>query len=162
MRHHYLVITIFILLSGPAKSVVCPLLVSAAETSGPRDVEAALNSFHLADDSLVIEVVASEPDVVSPVAIAWDEDGRMFVAEMNDYPTSSTGGRVKLLEELDERGRYRKATVYAEDLPFPNGVLPYKGGVFVTAAPSIWFINKDLAGRSVERWMVVSGMKEDK
>ena len=43
----------------------------------------------LADPDLTIELVAAEPEVTSPVAIAWDEDGRLFVAEMIDYPTAT-------------------------------------------------------------------------
>src|SRR6266567_4057275 len=51
-----------------------------------------------------VELVASEPDVVDPVAIAFDEDGRLFVAEMGGYPNGgvATGqiatGSIKLLE----------------------------------------------------------------
>ncbi len=89
----------------------------------------------LADPELTIELVASEPEVASPVAIAWDEEGRLFVAEMLDYPTATTSGRIRMLEDRDGDGRYEHATVFADGLPFPNGVLPCYGGVLVTAAP---------------------------
>ena len=55
----------------------------------PRDEQAA---FVLADPSLAIELVAAEPEVTSPVAIAWDEDGRLYVAEMIDYPVAPAAG----------------------------------------------------------------------
>src|SRR6266545_3082750 len=97
-------------------TLVCP--GAGGEASGP---------FRLADDQLVIELVAAEPDVGSPVAICWDADGRLYVAEMIDYPTGPPAGRVRLLEEPDARGRYRKSTVFADRLPFPNGVLAYRG-----------------------------------
>ena len=71
-------------------------------------------SFQLADPQLVIELVAAEPDVASPVAVAWDADGRMYVAEMSDYPTSKTFGRIRRLEDPGDDGRYRKATVFAD------------------------------------------------
>src|SRR5262249_58651519 len=66
---------------------------------------------------------------------AWDEDGRLFVAEMTDYPIAPTGGRVKLLEDRDGDRKYERVTVFAEKLAFPNGVLPWDGGLLVTAAP---------------------------
>src|SRR4051794_30504446 len=75
----------------------------------PAEERAALR---LADPSLTIELVASEPDVVSPVALAWDEDGRLYVAEMTDYPAAPTGGRVKRLEDRDGDGRYERVTVF--------------------------------------------------
>src|SRR5437016_3068008 len=81
-------------------------------------------SFRLADERLTIDLVAAEPDVVSPVAIAFDADGRLFVAEMLDYPNAQTSGRIRLLEDRDGDGRYETATVFADKLPFPNGVLP--------------------------------------
>ena len=86
----------------------------------PREEQAA---FVLADPALTIELVASEPEVASPVAIAWDEEGRLFVAEMLDYPTATTSGRIRMLEDRDGDGRYEHATVFAEGLPYPNGVL---------------------------------------
>src|SRR5262249_48411030 len=67
-------------------------------------------------------------------------DGRLFVAEMIDYPNARMGGRIKLLEDRDGDGRYETASVFAAELPFPNGVLPWNGGVLVTAAPDIWFL----------------------
>lgn len=132
----------------------------AADNSAPLTPAEAQQSFRLADDSLVIELVAAEPDVVSPVAIAWDEDGRMFVAEMADYPLSPTRGRIKLLEGVEDRGRYQKATIYADELPFPSGVLPYKGGVFVTAAPNIWYIRNHGGNVEAERRVVLTGFTE--
>src|SRR5262245_26363928 len=104
-----------------------------------------LASFRLADRQLIVELVAAEPDVISPVAIAFDADGRLLVAEMIDYPNGPMSGRVRLLEDRNGDGRYETATVFADNLPFPNSVLPWNGGVLVTAAPNIWFL-KDTNG----------------
>ena len=120
-----------------------------------------MKAFVLADPELTIELVASEPDVTSPVAIAWDEDGRLYVAEMNDYPVAPASGRIKRLEDRDGDGRYEHATVFADGLPFPNGVLPCFGGVLVTAAPNIWFLrDKDGDGRADERQVLLTGFGE--
>ncbi len=124
----------------------------------PREEQAA---FVLADPALTIELVAAEPEVASPVAIAWDEDGRLYVAEMLDYPDAKTSGRIRMLEDRDGDGRYERATVFADGLPFPNGVLPCFGGLLVTAAPNIWFFRDDDGdGRADVRRVLLTGFGE--
>src|SRR5487761_1071262 len=108
----------------------------------PRE-EAA--TFEFADERLSAELAAAEPEIDSPVAVAWDADGRLYVAEMSDYPVGPTKGRIRLLSDRDGDGRYEHATVFAEELNFPNGVVCCRGGVFVTAAPDLWFL-KDTDG----------------
>ena len=94
-----------------------------------------------------IEQVAAEPLVRSPVAIDFDENGRMFVVEMIDYSEQATEhlGTVRLLEDADGDGRFDKSTVYADKLSWPTAVLCYDGGVFVGAAPDIFYL-KDTDG----------------
>jgi len=72
----------------------------------PLSPDEELATFELADDRLTAELVASEPQLDSPVAICWDGDGRMFVAEMFGGPTDSPGGRFLLLGDRDRDGRY--------------------------------------------------------
>ena len=130
-----------------------------AEPAPTPDEERA--ALRLADPNLRIELVASEPAVVSPVALAWDERGRLYVAEMSDYPVAPPGGRIKCLEDRDGDGRYEHATVFAEGLPYPNGVLAWNGGVLVTAAPDLlYFKDKDGDGRADEKRVVVTGFGE--
>jgi putative membrane-bound dehydrogenase-like protein len=134
----------------------------AAETSGePLSPQQELATFHFTAPSLAAELVAAEPDVVAPVAIAWDADGRLFVAEMTDYPSGPVSGRIRLLEDRDGDGRYERATVFAEQIAFPNGVLPWNGGLLVTAAPDILFF-KDTNGdgHADERRVVLTGFAE--
>lgn len=134
---------------------------SAPPGVGPRSPADEQRSFQLADPELVIELVAAEPDVISPVAAAWDEHGRLFVAEMRDYPQAATGGTIRLLEDRDGDGRYERSTVFADGLPFPNGVLPWQGGILVTAAPNIWFLkDTDGDGKADERRVVLTGFGE--
>jgi putative membrane-bound dehydrogenase-like protein len=132
-----------------------------APGTGPRSPREELAAFELADPALKIELVAAEPEVASPVSIAWDEDGRLYVAEMIDYPVAPVAGRIRLLEDRDGDGRYEHAAVFAQGLPFPNSVLPCFGGVLVTAAPHIWFFRDgDGDGRAEERVVVLSGFGE--
>src|ERR1017187_3400459 len=78
--------------------------------AGPRSPGDSMKAFVLADPALTIELVSAEPEVTSPVAIAWDEDGRLYVAEMNDYPVAPASGRIRRLEDRDGDGRYEHAT----------------------------------------------------
>src|ERR1041384_7787438 len=86
--------------------------------ASPLSLEQERASFHLADDSLAVELVCSEPNVLSLVSITWDAKGRMFVAEMIDYPLGPGSGQVRLLEDLDGDGFYEKSTVFADKLAF--------------------------------------------
>src|SRR5262249_30205869 len=83
-------------------------IVDPARSDRPPPPAESLDALRLADRHLKVELVASEPDVISPVAAAWDEDGRLFVAEMTDYPTAPTGGRIKLLEDRDGDRKYER------------------------------------------------------
>jgi putative membrane-bound dehydrogenase-like protein len=133
--------------------------IAARET--PLSAEQELETFRLSDRRLTIELVAAEPQLDSPVAVCWDADGRMYVAEMIDYPLGPTAGRIRLLEDRDGDGRYEHATVFAEGLRFPNGVLAARGGLFVTAAPDLLFLHDtDGDGVADEKQVVFTGFGE--
>ena len=91
-----------------------------------------------------VELVAAEPLVADPVDIAWGPDGKLWVVEMADYPLGidgrgKPGGRVRYLEDTDGDGRYDRSTVFLEGLNCPNGVMPWRKGVLVTAAPEVLY-----------------------
>lgn len=96
-----------------------------------------------------LEIVAEEPLVSSPVAMAFDENGRLFVAEMRDYPDRRNArpnlGRIRLLEDTDGEGVFSASTIYADNIPWPSAVAPYGGGLFVGATPQILYL-KDSQG----------------
>jgi putative membrane-bound dehydrogenase-like protein len=127
----------------------------------PLAPEQELATFQLADDRLSVALVACEPQIESPVAICWDCDARMYVAEMLGYPNEPGSGRIRLLEDRDNDGRYEHATVFASGLNFPNGVLAFEGGVFVSDAPDIVFL-KDTNGDGAadEKRVVLRGFGE--
>jgi putative membrane-bound dehydrogenase-like protein len=106
-----------------------------------------------------VELVASEPDVQSPVAMDIDEDGRIFVVEMPGYPLDvSPSGRVKLLEDTNGDGRVDRSRVYADNLTLPSGVMRYKRGVLVTSPPDLLYLedtNGD--GKADLREVVLTG-----
>ncbi len=139
--------------------VLLPLLaaaepVPATPSAGPLSPKEELATFRV-PKGFRVELVAAEPEVVDPVAMAFDEDGRIFVAEMPGYPNGGvatgdvTSGKIKLLEDRDGDGVYETATTFADGLRFPSGVMPWKGGVLVANAPDVIFLeNRDgKAGR---------------
>ena len=92
-------------------------------------------------DDLRLELAAQEPAVVDPVAAAFDAAGRMFVVEMGGYPMRPEGsppvGRVKRLVDEDLDGYYETWTLFADRLPYPTSIVPWRDGVLVTAPPDI-------------------------
>ncbi len=89
-----------------------------------------------------IELAASEPQVRDPIAVCFDERGRMFVCEMVDYSEMRDVvphlGRVSMLEDKDGDGYFETSTVFADNLPWPTGLIWANGGLYVAATPDIW------------------------
>jgi putative membrane-bound dehydrogenase-like protein len=128
----------------------------------PKEPAAALAEIEVVK-GFHLELVAAEPLVTSPVAGAFDEDGRLYVAEMRDYPYKPKPGdpplgRVTLLEDTDGDGKLDRSTVFQDQLLWPSGMAPWKGGVFVTAPPDVWYL-RDTDGdrRADERRKIYTG-----
>ena len=116
---------------------------------GPLLPHEALESFRIAE-GFRIELFASEPHVVDPVEMAFDESGGVYVAELLDNPHDPPQGqqplsRIKYLEDTDADGVVDRHTVFAEGLLAVEGIAPWKGGLIATAAPDILFL-KDTDG----------------
>src|SRR4051812_26655931 len=91
---------------------------------------------------LRVELVAAEPLIVDPVAIDWGPDGKLWVVEMRDYPMGmdgnwKSGSRIKVLEATHGDGKYDKATVFLDNLPFATGITAWRKGALICAAPDI-------------------------
>src|SRR3989454_1095687 len=152
--------------------LVCALSTFAAEpTIDPKELPRtppvepaqALSTFKVRP-GFHLELVASEPLVIDPIAMSFDENGRLFVVEMRDYSERRPErlGRIRMLEDTDGDGRFDKSTVFAEDLPWPTAVFCYGGGVFVGATPEILFC-KDTNGdgRADVKEIVFTGFASD-
>ncbi len=89
-----------------------------------------------------VELVASEPDLVNPVAMTFDERGRIWIAESLEYPRKQPGpgeDRIKVLEDTDGDGKADKFTVFADGLNIPSGIAVGHGGVWIANSPDIVF-----------------------
>ena len=92
-----------------------------------------------------VRLFASEPDVVNPVAMTWDERGRLWVLELYEYPRGAKPGtkgrdRIKILEDTDGDGIADKVTVFADGFDLATGLALGNGGVYLGAAPNFYFL----------------------
>ncbi len=112
-----------------------------------------------------VELVASEPDIVNPVAMTIDEKGRFWITESLVYPRREAGkgrDRIKVLEDTDGDGKCDKFTIFAEGLNIPSGIAVGHGGVWVANSPDILFMQDtdgDLKADKTE--VVVTGFGRD-
>ncbi len=144
------------------------IITTSCTTETDKRLQEAMESFQL-EPGLRIELIAAEPLVVDPVALAFDEERRMYVVEDRGYPDPPEGGtptklgRVALLEDTDEDGQYDHRTEFATGFTYPNGVMPWRGGVFITCAPDIFYL-KDTDGDGVAdiRKVVLTGFNDTK
>jgi len=146
----------------PALATADPSTVPLTNESKALPPEAALASMKV-PPGFRVELVAAEPLVMDPVAFDWGPDGRLWVAEMRDYPNGLTwneagdpldapGGRIKVLTDTNGDGRYDEATVFLDGLSYPTGVKVWGKGILVTAAPEIFYAeDTDGDGRADKR-----------
>lgn len=129
----------------------------------------------VAMEGFSMQLLAAEPLVTDPVALTYDERGRAFVCEMNDYPYTDKAshrpsqenpqdqaiGRVRLLWDSDANGSLDKATLFAEGLSWPTGAACWKGGIFVVATPDLWYLrDEDGDGRADLRLRCFTGLRK--
>ncbi len=110
-----------------------------------------------------LDLFAAEPDIVKPIAFAFDERGRMWIAETVDYPNEALKGapgddRIRILEDTNGDGKADKFTLFAEHLNIPTSLVFANGGLIVAQAPHILFL-KDTNGddKADERKILSTG-----
>ena len=108
-----------------------------------------------------VELVASEPDIINPVAMTIDERGRFWITESLEYPRQSAGpgkDRIKVLESTKGDGHIDKISVFADGLNIPSGIAVGHGGVWVCNSPDILFMQDTHGtGHADKREVVVTG-----
>lgn len=128
----------------------------------PRTPEDSLKALHL-KPGFKAELVAHEPLVQDPIFVDWDASGRLWVAEMADYPFhehkgQAYPGRVKVLQDTNGDGIYDKATLFLEDLVYPTGLACWKSGVFIASVPDVFFAEDlDHDGKADKRTPILQG-----
>jgi putative heme-binding domain-containing protein len=103
------------------------------------------------------------PELAKPVQMAWDTQGRLWVAVWPNYPHWKPGepynDKLLILEDTDGDGKADKVTVFADGLQNPTGFEFYNGGVIVAQAPDLIFL-KDTkgTGKADYRERIISGL----
>jgi putative heme-binding domain-containing protein len=109
--------------------------------TGPRTPAGEARGLHL-PPGFEVQLVASEPDIIHPINIAFDARGRLWVTTSIEYPFPAKGPKtkdaVKVLEDFGPDGRARKITTWADNLNIPIGVLPLPGEALVHSIPDVW------------------------
>src|SRR5262245_17575605 len=116
-----------------------------APTASPALASVEAQKQFKVPDGFEVRLFAAEPDVVNPVAMTWDERGRLWVAELYEYPLGAAPGtkprdRIKILEDTDNDGRADKVTVFADGLNLATSILLGNGGAYVGQAPDLLFL----------------------
>jgi len=129
----------FILLAGNSMAQRYP---------GPLSPEESMKTINVAK-GYKVSLFASEPHVFDPVALEFDEQGNAYVIEMPDYPyevePGKGHGRIRILKDIDGDGKIDQSIIFAENVTEATSMLPWKGGLIVTAAPNILYL-KDTNG----------------
>lgn len=141
--------------------LTCPLLAQNGDKAGevqqpvpehltipPAPIltaEQELKTFKIAP-GFHVELVASDPLVHNPVAMAFGPDGRIWVVEMSDFMPNPDGigedakiGSIVVLEDTDGDGRMDKRTVFLDGLVMPRALALVADGVLVGEPPHLWF-----------------------
>ena len=140
------------------------LIIMAAQWPINNGHAEYIDKSYILHKALDITLIASEPDIVDPVALAFDHDCRLYVVEMQDYPLGvpkePKGGVVKLLIDSNGDGEFDKKTLFAENLSYPTSVTAWKDGILVAAPPNIVYL-KDTDGDGVSdvKKILISGFK---
>ena len=121
------------------------------DSSPPKSPQEELETFEI-EKGFKIQLVAAEPMVQDPIALTFDEDGRLWVVEMRGFMTDIDGteeqqplGRISVLEDEDGDGVMDKSTIYLDSLIMPRALGLVKGGALVAENNSLW-ITKDMDG----------------
>jgi putative membrane-bound dehydrogenase-like protein len=127
-----------------------PTVKQAESGSGDLYPHAGLSAEDAAREMKVpfgfeVTVSAAEPDVKQPIAMAYDDRGRLWVAEAYEYPVRAEGNegrdRILIFEDKDGDGKFDERKVFAEKLNLVSGLEVGFGGAWVGAAPYLMFIS---------------------
>ncbi|HEX6070516.1 MAG TPA: PVC-type heme-binding CxxCH protein, partial [Longimicrobiaceae bacterium] len=108
----------------------------------PEEAAAAMTPL----EGFTVNAWAGEPMLTQPMAFAWDDRGRLWIAENRDYESRSRGysgsgdSRILILEDTDRDGRADSRKVFLEGIPFPSAIAVGFDGLFLGAPPHLLFV----------------------
>src|SRR3984957_3147730 len=144
---------------APGSAQVDPIPIDKIPPQPVLSPEEALKAFKL-QPGFHIELVASEPLIHDPIAMAFAPDGRVWVVEMSSYMPNVDGigeddpiGKIVILESSHNDGHLDRRVVFADHLVLPRAVSLVRDGVLVGEPPHLWFypiIDGNKAGHRIE------------
>src|SRR5205809_5640262 len=122
---------------GAVKHLTGPYTPAASPPLSPAEAQKKF----VVPDGFEVRLFAAEPEVVNPVAMTWDERGRLWVVELYEFPLGVKPGqkprdRIKILEDTDADGRADKVSVFADGFNLATGIQLGNGGVYLGQAPN--------------------------
>ena len=145
------ILTLFLLLIAAGCSGIAPLEYETA-TNGVLEmtVQKPISPQNTVDrltvpEGFEVSVFASEPDIRNPIALSWDEKGRLWVLESTNYPHENIGtergtDRITICEDTNGDGKADTFTRFAENQPLSTAIMVVKGGALVGQAPHIVYM----------------------
>lgn len=125
------------------------LIVFSACKPDYEEPEISLEAYQI-EEGFELEVIASEPFLEAPVAIDFDDQGRIWTVEMRGYMQTLTGesesmpnGVISILEDLDGDGVVDHSKVFLDSLVLPRAIAHVYGGLLYAEPPNLWFVEID-------------------
>ena len=146
----------------PPTKVLKPDSTTWTQMQRPLPVQDAMARL-IVPGGFKVELVASDPDIRKPIAMSWDERGRLWILETVDYPNTVLPGgkgndRLVICEDRNRDGRMDTFTVFADGLNIPTGFTFARGGVIVHNAPYTLFLkDNDGDDRADQRDILLNG-----
>ncbi len=165
MKSLSLIGTLFLVLTGCSGEALLRYStvsngIGLHELQHPLTPEQTLTQLEV-PEGFKVHVFAHEPDIVNPIALTWDERGRLWAVESTNYPHDHVGeqsgrDRITICEDTDGDLRADSCIRFAENLPLTTGIALVKGGAIVGQAPHLVLL-KDTDGddRADERQILV-------
>jgi mono/diheme cytochrome c family protein len=147
------------------------LLIGCSQDKSKNVPETISFESYKVEPGFELQLVAKEPLIVAPVAIDFDNQGRIWVVEMRGYMPDLAGigedkpvGRISILDDFDENGVARSSKVFLDSLVLPRALACVYGGLLYAEPPNLWFveINGDKPGNKtlVDSMYAVGGYVE--
>ncbi len=112
-------------------------------------------------DGFEAVLFASEPNIINPIAFTWDEKGRLWVVQSQDYPhglSNDVGGdRITICEDTNGDGKADKFTDFATKQSLSTGIVKVKGGIVVAQAPDMVFLEDTNGDDKMDKSTILFG-----
>ncbi|WP_418602506.1 DUF7133 domain-containing protein [Hwangdonia sp.] len=132
---------------GILSTIALALIMAGCNTVSYDEPIISLDNYHI-EPGFKLDVIASEPFIEAPVAMDFDNKGRMWVVEMKGYMQNledsgadMPNGTISILEDLDNDGITDHSKVFIDGLILPRAIAHVYGGLLYAEPPNLWFVN---------------------